>query len=251
MNRSESIGNLAAALAIAQGKMRAAALSQTNKFFNSRYADLGAIIEAIRPVLADNGLSFTQLPLVDSGVMTLETTIMHASGEWISSVQSVAIGEEKGLSFVQSMGKAITYLRRYALASMFGVYADEDDDGNESVTKAAPKKATPESNGQPAQPEPAAPVGPPMTDGQRKRLHGLGSTAYGPDWDTKRHDLVRSVTNGRSESSADLTEVEAATLISGIERKLNAPTNGHPAQAPDFPAAADLHPDSAHLHPPA
>lgn len=249
MNRSESIGQLAAALAVAQGKMKAASLNAQNPFFKSRYADLGAIIEAIRPILADNGLCFTQTPFVDSGVVTLETTIMHASGEWFSSAMAVAIADEKGMSFVQAMGKAITYLRRYALASMFGVYADEDDDGNESVTKPAPKKATPESNGQPAQTEPAAAVGPPMTEGQRKRLHGLGSTAYGPDWNAKRHDLVKHITKGRSESSADLTEQEAAALIRGIERKLDASTVQVGEQPPDFPNASDLHPASAHLEP--
>lgn len=248
MNRSETIGQLAAALAAAQGKMKAASMNAQNPFFKSKYADLGAIIEAIRPVLAENGLSFTQTPFVDSGTVTLETTIMHASGEWLSSAMSVAIADEKGMSFVQAMGKAITYLRRYALASMFGVYADEDDDGNESVTKAASKLA---GNGKQAQPEPPAPVEVAdirMTEGQRKRLHGLGTTAYGPDWDAKRHDLVRRVTNGRSESSADLTEDEAARLIRGIEAKLDASTVQVGEQPPAFPASADLHPESAHQH---
>lgn len=86
------------------------------------------------------------------------------------------------------------------------------------------------------------PPAPPMTEGQRKHLHGLGDTLYGPDWDANRHRLVGVITKGRSQSSADLTEDEAARLIRGMEKKLNSQT----VQAADFPAAEDLHPQSAH-----
>ena len=110
----------------------------------------------------------------------------------------------------------------------------------------------PESNGQPAQPEPAAvkvEMAPPMTEGQRKRLHGLGNAAYGPDWDAKRHELVTAITKGRTDSSKLLSEAEAAALIRGIERKLDASTVQVGEQAPAFPADSDLHPASAHLEP--
>lgn len=90
-------------------------------------------------------------------------------------------------------------------------------------------------------------VAPPITEGQMRRLHGLGGVAYGPDWDVKRHELVSKITKGRSQSSKDLTAAEAEKLIAGIERKLDALPKVGTAAPDDFPAAADLHPESAHL----
>jgi len=40
------------------------------------------------------------------------------------------VGEERGKSTAQVAGSVITYLRRYALAAILGIYADEDTDGN-------------------------------------------------------------------------------------------------------------------------
>jgi hypothetical protein len=132
MERSESINELAAALAHAQAEMKAAEMNATNPFLKNRYADLGSIIEAIRPAIAKHGLAFAQLPTFDNQTVTVKTIIMHASGQWLASEISLSIEGEKGLSLAQVMGKAITYLRRYGLSAMFGVYADKDEDGNDT-----------------------------------------------------------------------------------------------------------------------
>ena len=63
---------------------------------------------------------------------------------------------------------------------------------------------------------------PPLTAWQRSALHSAGSAYYGKDWDEKRHKLVKSVTKGRTQSSAELTTEEANMLIDGINRKANA-----------------------------
>jgi len=163
MNSSESIGQLAAALAAAEGKMLAASMNSVNPFFKSKYADLGSIIEAIRPTLAENGLSFTQLPTTEENTISLETVILHSSGEWISSSMTVEIANEKGVSTIQSVGKTITYLRRYAISAMFGVYADNDDDGNDAMGKpAARKPAQPARQQNEPEPEPVQN----LTDGE-------------------------------------------------------------------------------------
>ena len=44
---------------------------------------------------------------------------------------TLATGSEKGKSNAQVAGSIITYLRRYSLASILGMYSDEDTDGNE------------------------------------------------------------------------------------------------------------------------
>jgi hypothetical protein len=55
-----------------------------------------------------------------------------------------------------------------------------------------------------------------------RRFHALGTEAY-DDWDEKRPELVEAVTDGRSDSSADLTTEELQHLIDGIEEKLDEP----------------------------
>jgi hypothetical protein len=81
-------------------------------------------------VLAKNGLAVTQLTFGEDGVVGVETILTHLSGEWISDRVSMQVGEERGKSSAQVAGSIVTYLRRYSLASILGVYADEDGDGN-------------------------------------------------------------------------------------------------------------------------
>ena len=152
MEKSETIASLAKALSLAQGEMKAAAMNATNPFLKSRYADLGSIIEAARPVMTKNGLSFAQLVYRDETGIGVETVLMHQSGEWVSSRLSVEVGEERGKSTAQVAGSVITYLRRYALAAILGIYADEDTDGNGH--DGAKKQTEQQPKQQPAKPEP-------------------------------------------------------------------------------------------------
>lgn len=59
-------------------------------------------------------------------------------------------------------------------------------------------------------------------EGTLRRLHALGVEYYGDKWDEERHRLVQVVTTGAATSSKELTEKEAQTLISGLEKKLTA-----------------------------
>jgi len=129
--KSDNIDALAAALAKAQAVMPVAKMNATNPFLKNKYADLGSIIEASRNALADNGLSVSQLVEGDDNKIGVSTMLMHSSGQWLESTVSMALGEERGKSAAQVAGSIITYLRRYSLASMLGIYADEDADGNE------------------------------------------------------------------------------------------------------------------------
>lgn len=136
MNTSEQINELAAALAKAQAAIKPAAKDAKNPHFNSRYADLAGVWAACREPLSANGLSVVQMPVdSEAGRVALVTTLLHASGQWISSMVSTRLQKDDA----QGVGSALTYLRRYALAAMVGVVADEDDDGNGASGKAADK----------------------------------------------------------------------------------------------------------------
>ena len=143
MNKSESIKSLATALAKAQGEFKAVPMNSTNPFLKNRYADLGAVIETAKPIMAANGLAVTQLVGGDGVTISVTTMLMHVSGEWIESTVSITSAEERGKSSAQVAGSIVTYLRRYALASVLGLYADEDADGNHPQAKDEPAKSTP------------------------------------------------------------------------------------------------------------
>lgn len=129
MQKSESIAKLATALAVVQGKLKHAKKDSANPFFKSNYADLESVWEACRSLLAENGLAVMQFPgQYEEGTMSLTTILSHSSGEWISQEMSLPVSKPDA----QGSGSALTYMRRYALAAVVGVY-QADDDGNAAV----------------------------------------------------------------------------------------------------------------------
>jgi len=131
---SPTIGKLAEALAIAQGQFELAKKNATNPHLKSRYADLASCYEASRSVLSKCGLAVVQLPgRREDGTTTLMTVLLHASGEWLGEEAGVKIAQETP----QTVGSALTYLRRYAYSSALGL-ATEDDDGVAATSHAAP-----------------------------------------------------------------------------------------------------------------
>jgi hypothetical protein len=131
MRMSDTITELAAALAKAQGAMDDATKSETNPHFRSKYADLAAVREVIREPLAVNDLSIIQAPRSREGEVEVETMILHKSGEFIAETLSVPLTKRDA----QGIGSAISYARRYGLMSLLGLAA-ADDDGNEASRRA-------------------------------------------------------------------------------------------------------------------
>ena len=131
MKTSETITKIADALVKAQAAMKPAIKDSRNPHFNSRYADLASVWDAIREPLTSNGLSVIQM--VGSNELektTLTTRVTHVSGEWIESTWQIPVGKQDP----QGLGSAISYARRYALASAIGV-VQEDDDGNAAMPR--------------------------------------------------------------------------------------------------------------------
>ncbi len=118
--------SLASAMAAAFGEIEGATKSANNPHFKSKYADLTSVIEAIKPALIKHSLFFTQHPQPSEGGVTVETFIHHACGETMS-LGSLFVPANK--NDAQGFGSALTYARRYALVTAFGVPV-EDDDGN-------------------------------------------------------------------------------------------------------------------------
>lgn len=132
MNKSNTISKLSLALSKAQAEMPIVKMNAQNPFLKNKYADLGAVIETSRPVLAKNGLSISQFPTSVGDQIGLTSILMHESGEFLEETISIPASDSKGLSVAQSAGVVISYLRRYSWASMLGLYADEDTDGHQN-----------------------------------------------------------------------------------------------------------------------
>lgn len=134
MQASTDISMVSAALVKAQGEFPPVSMNCTNPYYNSRYADLGAVIEVAIPVLQKHGLAFSQAVEGGDGQVGITTILLHESGQYISSYVVIPI---EGKNMAQEAGKAITYLRRYALSSMLGLFTEEDNDGNPGMVETA------------------------------------------------------------------------------------------------------------------
>ena len=164
MNRSESLGELAKALAKAQGEVEPAEKDTTNDFFKSDYADLASVLRACDKAMSANGLSLLQMPLVVDGADSIpyragvENLLLHVSGEWVGSSLVLPLLKRDA----QGIGSAITYARRYSLLGIMRIRC-EDDDGNAACAppiQAVKPAASTSANGTP-KPAPAKLIQPP------------------------------------------------------------------------------------------
>lgn len=109
--------------------------TSSNPFFKSKYADLAACIGAIDDAFLNNGIVMYQETFEDATGVTVETVLLHESGEVLrcGKLHMPAVKHD-----AQAFGSALTYCRRYSLMTACGIAA-EDDDGSKAVTpKPAP-----------------------------------------------------------------------------------------------------------------
>jgi len=149
---SERIDLIAPALVEALAAMENAQKNTTNPFLKNRYADLTAVLAAVKPVLAKHGLCVLQpMRMAENGRVAQQTILMHTSGQWVGSETLLEIHAEKGKSMAQCFGSAVSYYRRYQLQALTGISA-EDDDGSSAgppASRQSPQQqpAAPPSNG--------------------------------------------------------------------------------------------------------
>lgn len=108
-----------------------------------KYADLATVLAAVSPVLSKHGLVVTQtFSPFEGGCTLLRTTLLHASGESVTSDLPMPSTEGQR-NALHAFGAATTYLRRYALLAILNLAA-EDDDGDSfgSEQKAVAKSGT-------------------------------------------------------------------------------------------------------------
>jgi hypothetical protein len=198
-------GALAKAMAKAQGDLGPVLKDKTNPAFKSKYADLGAVLEAILPALNRAGLSLIQSPSYDGSLVGVTSVLLHESGEWMEATLHMKPVKMDP----QGIGSCITYARRYAALAIAGA-APEDDDGN--AASAAPDR------GQRVVKVDVGPVDMPngMTNRDAKDLHG--KLARGID-NCGSLDALKSWSNAWREQLDELPEDYAEDLRGQYARK--------------------------------
>jgi|SRR5690554_1091185 len=197
--------------------------------YSYSYVTLANLSDAILPLLAKHGLAFTALPGTGAdGKMCLRYHLLHESGEKLTG--EFPISGEGG---IQMIGGRISYSRRYCLAALVGVAADEDDEsrladeGRPTTAQRAarPAKATAPAAGRQAQRATAKPAAPPplpsdgpqpYTPAQRAKLMA-GFGQVGIDDRGERLDVCSRLVGRQLSSANDLTMDEAKRVIDALE----------------------------------
>ena len=118
--------NIYQAILQARGMIGSVTKNAKNPFFKSNYADINNVIESISPVCQSLGIVFTQCPKVtenNADVLVTRLTLQDNPKEFIESEVRLFLPTAD----MQKLGSAITYARRYALISMFGLETEDDD----------------------------------------------------------------------------------------------------------------------------
>ena len=199
MNKSGDINELATALVKTQSVLEGAKQDANNPFFKSKYATLHSVWEACRKPLTNNGLSVVQTMDDEGGSVTIVTTLLHTSGQWISGRLRMILPKEDP----QGIGSAITYARRYSLESIVGL-SPVDDDAESAMKRGKQGK-------------------PPQTTPLKTQLKTLYDTAKAKGWEDERIKTVMLERYGATHSS-DLKPEEVKDFMNLIKEETNGKT---------------------------
>jgi len=134
--------HIAQALLQAQKNIKNALKDAKNPHFKNDYATLESVIDAVKDQANACGILIVQGTGADEHGQYVNTSLIHAeSGESISSKTYLMLDKVN----MQGMGSAITYGRRYSLASLFCI-TQADDDGNQASHPIVKPQVKPQSS---------------------------------------------------------------------------------------------------------
>src|SRR6516165_7664630 len=207
-----------------------------------KYADLPAIMDAIRDLMIKFSLIWVCKPAVlDGGLFVLATSLRHVpSGE--SEDGAVPLPLTQG---PQAVGSAITYFRRYGLLAVLNIVVDDDDgraaqDDHEAALQAWNAPARPHTRKAdrhradrdgplpddqwttPAEDQWAPPPGGRATTStaEQRRTISILMRELGAKDQVDRHAMAMSILDlTEPVSSTMLSEAQARQLITGLFAK--------------------------------
>ena len=123
----------------ALSKMENVGANRINPAFKARYVSLDALLDAVKPVLAEHNLALIQTLETEEGKVGVSTSLLHTSGHAFSFGRLMVKAD--GLT-AQQIGGAVTYIRRQSIQTACGISVDLDDDGHQaSASKPEASKA--------------------------------------------------------------------------------------------------------------
>ena len=143
-NASETIGAIATALAKAQAELEnpektlLATIPTGDGGRSFRYASLASGLDLVRKCLGQHEIAVMQTTAINQAHILLTTLLVHASGEWVSSIWPVCPAGEPS---AHVKGAALTYARRYALFTLVGIAGEDDLDAPDLPTAGSPDTA--------------------------------------------------------------------------------------------------------------
>lgn len=119
--------------------------SQYNSFGKYSYRNQEDILEALKPLLAENGLVLTLSDSIHEvfGLVYVESKVRVSYGaDEISVTAQAGIDpNRKGMDIAQSFGSSSSYARKYALNALFLIDDTKDADATNNHGKDAPASA--------------------------------------------------------------------------------------------------------------
>lgn len=126
---SEKVDIVLAQLMKAKQRIGIVKKDSKNPFHKSNYASLNAYIDASEEHLTENGLILIQAGNGSFSNPIIVATLIHPeSGQWLKSYLPILNAKQD----CQGLGAAVTYMRRYSIATLLGLVS-EDDDGETAV----------------------------------------------------------------------------------------------------------------------
>ena len=267
---SDRVGALAAALAKAQAEIANPEKSLTATIVSPfpregsrtfRYAPLSSGLDLVRKCLGQHEIATVQTTAIDrdSGLIRLTTTLVHASGEWVSSDWPVCAVSETAAP--HRLGAALTYARRYALFTLVGIAGEDDLDAPDLPVAAVSPETRPPTPDQGAagfdQPEVEREPGRPLqsSNGQVRAERSKSSSLPPDASENLRKRLIaeleqlgdpealatwahRALPLKNQLATADAQTVEAAfaarlgQVSDPVARPESDQANGHPGRSP-------------------
>lgn len=202
-----------------------------NTFGNYSYRSAEDILEAVKPILNDNGLTLMLNDTIEAigdryYVKATATLVDIATGDNIStSAYAREPQEKKGADVAQVTGASSSYARKYALNGLFCIDdtkdADTDEYRRETQGRAEQGKQQPKPQAQP-KPQTQSKKSQPKPQTMKALWHKLKESMDGMGIDAA---MVAAVTKEKygKENGKELTEAELIDLIKNLEAYINEP----------------------------
>ena len=118
--------------------------NQRNNFGKYNYRSCEDILEAVKPLLAAEGLLLTisdEIMLAGTNLAYVEATAMvsDGNGECVVKAQAGIDPNRKGMDIAQSFGSSSSYARKYALNGLFLIDDTKDADATNTHGKGVSK----------------------------------------------------------------------------------------------------------------